>query len=125
MNVPENLRYTKDHEWARLEDGIVTVGITDFAQSELGDIVYFEQPEVGKTVSAGDTLAVVESVKSASDVYSPVSGEVVETNQGLLESPESANRDPYGAGWIAKIRVEGEEPLAGLLSAEEYSSLIG
>ena len=122
-NVPEDLKYTKNHEWARIEGNRVTVGITDHAQGELTDIVYIELPEVGKEVQAGDELATVESVKSTSDIYSPVSGKVVEVNSDLENSTGDINADAYGKGWLVKIETGGDAP--GLLSPEEYRALLG
>ncbi len=123
--VPEELKYSKDHEWVRVEGDIAVVGITDYAQSELGDIVYVELPEVGTKVQKGDTVATVEAVKTAADVYSPVSGEVVEVNSSLEEHAELINKDPYGEGWIVKIKMSNPDELGELLSAEEYKKLIG
>ncbi len=123
--VPEELKYSKDHEWVRVEGDIAVVGITDYAQSELGDIVYVELPEVGTKVQKGDTVATVEAVKTAADVYSPVSGEVVEVNSALEEHAELINKDPYGEGWIVKIKMSNPDELNELLSAEEYKKLIG
>ncbi len=108
MTIPADLQYTKEHEWVRIEGELATVGITDHAQEALGDIVFVELPEVGRTVSAGEAFAVVESVKAVSDVYAPVAGEVVEVNSELEQAPEKINTDPYGAGWIAKIRMSGD-----------------
>jgi len=123
--VPEELKYSKDHEWVRVEGDIAVIGITDYAQSELGDIVYVELPEVGTKVQKGDTVATVEAVKTAADVYSPVSGEVVEVNSALEEHAELINKDPYGEGWIVKIKMSNPDELNELLSAEEYKKLIG
>ncbi len=123
--VPEELKYSKEHEWVRVEGDIAVVGITDYAQSELGDIVYVELPEVGTRVQKGDTVATVEAVKTAADVYSPVSGEVVEVNSALEEQAELVNKDPYGEGWIVKIKMSNPDELNELLSAEEYKKLIG
>ncbi len=123
--VPEELKYSKDHEWVRVEGDIAVVGITDYAQSELGDIVYVELPQVGTRVQKGETVATVEAVKTAADVYSPVSGEVVEVNSALEEHAELVNKDPYGEGWIVKIKMSNPEELNELLSAEEYKKLIG
>jgi glycine cleavage system H protein len=120
MNYPGDLKYTKSHEWVRLEGEIATVGISDYAQDALGDVVFVELPAVGKQVSAEDSIAVVESVKTASDIYAPVAGEVVEANSNLNDKPELLNQDPYGGGWIFKIKVSGG--LDGLLSASEYQS---
>jgi len=125
VEVPENLVYTKDHEWAKKENGRVKVGITDYAQDKLGDIVYVELPEVGKELNAGDVLGVVESVKSASDVYSPVSGKVVEVNSELEDSPSLVNEEPYGNGWIAVVEMSKPEELEDLLAPEDYRKLIG
>ncbi len=122
MDVPEELQYTKSHEWVRTEDDTATIGITDHAQEELGDIVYIELPEQGATFEAGDSFGTVESVKAVSDLYSPVGGEVVEVNEGLGDSPEKINEDPYGEGWILKVRVSDEG--AGLLSASEYEQFL-
>jgi glycine cleavage system H protein len=122
LDVPEELQYTKSHEWVRTEDDTATIGITDHAQEELGDIVYIELPEQGATFEAGDSFGTVESVKAVSDLYSPVGGEVVEVNEGLGDSPEKINEDPYGEGWILKVRVSDEG--AGLLSATEYEQFL-
>ena len=122
-NVPDSLKYAKSHEWLREMDGVGIVGITDHAQNELTDIVFVELPEVGKELTAGTVCAVVESVKSASDIYAPVSGEVVEVNSVLIDNPERVNNDPYGEGWFFKLRitVEAED----LFDAAGYSSEIG
>ena len=117
MDVPEELQYTKSHEWVRTEDDTATIGITDHAQEELGDIVYIELPEQGATFEAGDSFGTVES-----DLYTPVGGEVVEVNEALGDSPEKINEDPYGEGWILKVRVSDEG--AGLLSASEYEQFL-
>ena len=122
MNVPEELQYTKSHEWIRTEDDTATIGITDHAQEELGDIVYIELPEQGATFEVGDSFGTVESVKAVSDLYTPVGGEVVEVNEALGDSPEKINEDPYGEGWILKVRVSDEA--AGLLSASEYEQFL-
>jgi glycine cleavage system H protein len=122
LDVPEELQYTKSHEWIRTEDDTATIGITDHAQEELGDIVYIELPEQGATFEAGDSFGTVESVKAVSDLYTPVGGEVVEVNEGLGDSPEKINEDPYGEGWILKVRVSDEG--AGLLSASEYEQFL-
>jgi glycine cleavage system H protein len=120
--VPSDLKYTRTHEWLRtLPDGTVEVGITDHAQHSLGDLVFVEVPEAGRTVTAGEPFAVVESVKAASDVYAPLSGEVTEGNGALAGAPETLNTDPYGAGWLARLRPAGALP--GLLSATEYEKL--
>lgn len=121
--VPSDLKYTRDHEWLRLEDdSVVTIGITDHAQAQLGDLVFVEVPETGASLGAGDAAAVVESVKAASDVYAPVAGEVVEANEQLDESPELVNNDPFGEGWIYKLRVENPAALDELMSAADYEA---
>ena len=122
MSVPEELQYTKSHEWVRVEDGVATVGITDHAQDELGDVVFVELPETGATLAPGDSFGAVESVKAVSDLYAPVGGEVVEVNSALEDSPEKINEDPYGEGWIVKLRVSDDD--AGLLSASDYEQLL-
>lgn len=120
-NIPADLQYTKSHEWVRkLPDGNVEVGITDHAQGALGDLVFVEVPEAGRSVKAGDAFAVVESVKAASDVYAPIAGDVLEGNAALGNQPELINSEPYGAGWIARLKPAGA--LAGLLSAAEYQA---
>jgi glycine cleavage system H protein len=123
-NTPIELKYASSHEWARLEGDIVVVGITDHAQEALGDLVFVELPEVGDTVSAGDEAGVVESVKAASDIYAPVSGEVIEINSALEDTPELINTDPYGEGWMYKIRVSSVAELDDLLAAEEYDEQV-
>ncbi|MEO0448599.1 MAG: glycine cleavage system protein GcvH [Verrucomicrobiota bacterium] len=123
MNVPEHLKFAASHEWVRVEDGIATVGISDHAQAELTDIVYLELPKMGRSVSAGEEVAVIESVKSASDIYSPVSGEIIEVNDGLADEPGAVNTDPYGQGWMFRIRFEGELP-SSLLTATAYQGTI-
>ena len=121
MNIPTELRYLKTHEWLRLEGDIATVGITDFAQDQLGDVVFVELPTVGKTVKAGDATAVVESVKTASDIYSPVSGEVIEVNSSLADEPEKINSGPYGDGFLFKVRMTGTS--SDLLDAAAYQAV--
>ncbi len=123
--IPEELRYSRTHEWVRQEeDGTVTVGITDHAQTQLGDLVYVELPEAGRVLEAGEACAVVESVKAASDVYAPVGGEVVEVNEELAEAPERINEDPYGAGWLLRLRPSDPAELEGLLDGAAYAALI-
>ena len=124
MNVPEELRYTTDHEWARLEEGgRIRVGITDYAQDALGDVVFVQLPEVGATYAANDTFSEVESTKSVSDVYAPLAGAVIEVNGDLVESPQLLNEDPYGEGWICTMEPADEGAYAGLLDAAAYRSL--
>ncbi len=124
-NVPSELKYSKDHEWIQVnDDGTVTVGITDHAQAALGDLVFVEVPETGSIVTMGDACAVVESVKAASDIYSPVSGEIAAVNEALADAPESVNEDPYDDGWIMKIRLDSEADLEDLMNAEEYEQFI-
>jgi glycine cleavage system H protein len=124
-NVPSDLRYTKSHEWVRvLPEGIAEIGISDHAQQALGDLVFVEVPESGRAVSSGDACAVVESVKAASDVYAPVSGEVVEGNGALAETPELINQDPYGSGWLMRIRLDNSAELDSLLDARAYEDLV-
>ena len=122
METPKDLKYSATHEWSRLEDDTVTVGITDFAQDQLGDVVFVELPETGKTFSAGDAAAVVESVKTASDIYAPVSGEVVEVNEELEDAPEKLNESPYSEGWLFKLRISDQNETQSLLSAEDYEA---
>jgi len=107
MSIPADLKYTKEHEWVRIEGDVATLGITDHAQEALGDIVFVELPEVGRTIDAGEAFAVVESVKAVSDVYAPVAGEVIEVNEALEGAPEQVNTEPYGSGWIAKVKMSG------------------
>ncbi|MGD0871366.1 MAG: glycine cleavage system protein GcvH [Bryobacteraceae bacterium] len=122
---PENFRYTKEHEWVAAVGDAGTIGITDHAQQELGDIVYVDLPKVGTHIEQGRSLGSVESVKAVSDVYSPVSGEVTEINQTLAEKPETLNSDPHGAAWLVKIKLSAPAELAGLMSAAEYEAYIG
>ena len=125
MSVPENLKYTKDHEWALISADLVTVGITDYAVKELGDIVYVELPSVGNTAIKGNPIGTIEAVKTVADIYSPVSGEIVEVNQALTDQSELINQDPYGAGWIAKIKLSNAAETAELLNPADYQKLIG
>ncbi len=122
--VPTDLRYTKDHEWVRIDGDAATVGITDYAEKQLGDIVFVELPEAGKTLEQFATFGVVESVKAVSDLFAPISGEVIEANDALAASPELVNGEPYGGGWMIRIRVANQEELDGLLDAAAYDSLI-
>ncbi len=124
-DIPNDLRYTKSHEWVRAEDdGTVTVGISDHAQAALGDLVFVEAPEAGKSLGAGDACAVVESVKAASDVYSPLAGEVIAANDILNDAPETVNADPYGDGWLFRMRPEDARAIESLLDADAYSQVV-
>ena len=124
-NLPTELRYAASHEWARLEeDGSVVVGITDHAQDALGDVVFVELPEVGANVAMGSECSVVESVKAASDIYAPISGEILEVNEALEDAPETINTDPYGDGWMFRLRPDNEEQLNDLLDADGYAAEI-
>jgi glycine cleavage system H protein len=125
MNIPGNLKFTKDHEWLLVEGNIATIGITEYAQGELGDVVYVELPTVGNTVAKGDSIGTIEAVKTVADVYSPVSGEVVEINETLTDNSELLNKAPYGEGWIAKIMMTDNSELDEMVSAEDYKKLIG
>lgn len=125
MNIPVNLKYTKDHEWVKIEGDVVTVGITDFAQSELGDIVYVEVETVDETLEAEEIFGTVEAVKTVSDLFLPVSGEIIEFNTVLEDEPEKVNTDPYGEGWMIKIKCSDTSQIDKLLSAEDYKTLIG
>ncbi|MEE8346391.1 MAG: glycine cleavage system protein GcvH [Dehalococcoidia bacterium] len=124
MVIPPDLRYTKEHEWVRVQDGIATVGITDYAQDQLGDIVFVELPQPGKQLTRHAVFGEIESVKAVSELYSPISGEVVESNQALADKPELANDSPYGEGWIIKVRLTAEAEIDELLSADQYSEFI-
>ena len=121
MSIPDDLQYTRSHEWVRMEDGTATIGITEHAQDELGDVVFVELPDEGATFDAGDSFGTVESVKAVSDLYTPVGGEVVEVNSALEDAPEKINDDPYGEGWIVKLSTSEE---ADLLSPEEYEKVV-
>ncbi len=122
--IPDDLRYTKDHEWVRVESSIATVGLTDHAQSEMGDVVYVELPKVGESFKRGDVFGVVESVKAASDCYLPVSGAIAEINTALGDAPQKVNEDPYGEGWFVKVKIADPSELEALMSAEDYASLL-
>ncbi|MCK5914132.1 MAG: glycine cleavage system protein GcvH [Desulfuromusa sp.] len=124
MNFPEELKYTEDHEWVLVEDDVVTIGITDFAQDQLGDIVFVELPEVGDSVESGKTFGVVESVKAVSDVYAPVSGEVVEVNEELPDEPEALNNSPYEDGWMIKLKLADSGVLDGLMDVSAYQKFV-
>jgi glycine cleavage system H protein len=125
MSVPANLKYTKEHEWVKIDGDVATVGITHFAQGELGDIVYVEIETEGETLSAEEVFGTVEAVKTVSDLFMPLTGEVVEFNTGLEADPEAVNRDPYGDGWMIKIKLSDASQVDGLLSADAYTELIG
>lgn len=125
MNIPAELKYTSDHEWVRIEGNTATIGITDFAQSELGDIVFVDINTVGQTMNAGDIFGTVEAVKTVSDLFLPVSGTIAELNGGLESAPEAVNQDPYGAGWMVKVTLADGADMSGLLDAAAYQALVG
>lgn len=125
MNVPEDLKYTNDHEWVRVEGDVATVGITDFAQGELGDIVYVEIDTVGESLDGEEVFGTVEAVKTVSDLFMPVGGEVTEVNEALDGNPEIVNQDPYGEGWMIKIKLSDASAVDSLLSADDYKGVIG
>jgi glycine cleavage system H protein len=125
MNIPDGLKYTKDHEWIKIEDDIATVGITDFAQSELGDIVYVDIDTVDENIDQNEIFGSVEAVKTVSDLFMPLGGEIIEFNEFLEEAPESVNGDPYGKGWMIKIQMTDKSQIEGLLDAEAYKEIIG
>ena len=125
MNIPSELKYTKDHEWIKLDGDIATIGITDFAQSELGDIVYVEVETVDETLEADEVFGTVEAVKTVSDLFLPLSGEIIEFNEGLEDEPEVVNSDPYNAGWMIKVKCSDLSQVDALMSADDYKSLIG
>ena len=125
MNIPEDLRYTEEHEWVKLNGNVATVGITDFAQSELGDIVYLEIDTLDSEINSNDVFGTVEAVKTVSDLFMPVNGKVIDVNSSLEDNPEVVNDDPYGQGWIIKIEVSNPSDIDALMSSEEYKNLIG
>ena len=125
MNIPSNLKYTKDHEWVLVEGDVATVGITDFAQKELGDIVYVEVETLDQTLDQDEVFGTVEAVKTVSDLFLPLAGEIIEFNESLETTPEQVNSDPYGAGWMIKVKVSNVDDFNGLLSSEAYKELIG
>ena len=125
MNIPTNLKYTKDHEWVSIDGDIATVGITDFAQSELGDIVYVEVETLDQTLDKDEVFGTVEAVKTVSDLFLPLSGEIIEFNDDLERNPEVVNSDPYGKGWMIKVKISDESQISELLDSEAYESLIG
>ncbi len=124
MKIPQDLKYTKDHEWVKIEGDVATVGITDFAQGELGDIVYVEVETVDETLDREEVFGTVEAVKTVSDLFSPLTGEIIEFNESLEDEPEKVNTDPYGDGWMVKIRFTEEAEVEDLLSAEEYTKVV-
>lgn len=124
MEFPKDLKYTKEHEWVKVEGNIATVGITDYAQDSLGDVVYVELPQEGATVTKHEPFGVVESVKAVSDLYSPLSGSVTEVNDAIVDSPEAINEDPYGDAWMIKVEISSDSDLGDLLSADEYQKFI-
>jgi glycine cleavage system H protein len=123
-NIPENLKYTKEHEWARIEGTLVVVGVTQHAQEALGDVVYVELPKVGSTLTAGKQFGVIESTKAVSELFSPLSGKVVKVNDALSDNPQTVNSDPYGTGWIVEIESSDSKELAGLMDANAYANLL-
>lgn len=125
MNTPSELKYTKDHEWIKIEGNVATVGITDFAQSELGDIVFIDVDTLDEELSANDVFGSVEAVKTVSDLFLPVAGKVIEVNEALEDEPELVNTDPYGKGWIIKLEIPADADLSELLTAEQYQEVIG
>lgn len=125
MNIPSDLKYTSDHEWIKIDGDVATIGITDFAQSELGDIVYVEIETEGETLDKGEVFGTVEAVKTVSDLFMPVSGEVIEVNEGIEGEPESVNSDPYGNGWMVKVKISDSSELDALLSSEDYEKEVG
>ena len=125
MNIPANLKYTKDHEWVSIDGDVATVGITDFAQKELGDIVYVEVETLDQTLDKDEVFGTVEAVKTVSDLFLPLSGEIIEFNDNLESNPEAVNSDPYGAGWMVKVKISDASEAVQLLSSEDYATLIG
>jgi glycine cleavage system H protein len=124
MNIPQEIKYTKDHEWVRIDGNIATIGVTDFAQRELGDIVFVDISAVGKELNAGDVFGTVEAVKTVSDLFLPVAGTITEVNSGLESAPEKVNTDPYGDGWMVKMTIKDMADVANLLDADAYSNLV-
>ncbi len=125
MNFPNELKYTKDHEWVKVEGNTATIGITEFAQSELGDIVYVEIETKGETLAKEEVFGTVEAVKTVSDLFMPVSGKIADVNPGITTNPESVNKDPYGAGWMIKVELSNAGEVAGLMSAADYKAMVG
>ena len=124
MNIPENLKYTKDHEWVLIENNVATVGITDFAQGELGDIVYVDVDTIDETVASEAVFGTVEAVKTVSDLFAPLSGKIISFNDALTDTPELVNSDPYGQGWMVKIEIENRDEIENLLNAKGYASIV-
>lgn len=124
MNIPEDLKYTEEHEWVKVDGNIATIGITDYAQNELSDITFFELPEINREVKQSEEIGVIETSKAVSEIYSPVSGKIIEINTPLDDSPEIVNQDPYGEGWLVKIEITDSSELDRLLSADEYKAMI-
>jgi glycine cleavage system H protein len=124
MNIPQELKYTKDHEWVKIDGEVATVGVTDFAQGELGDIVYVEVETLGETLEREEVFGTVEAVKTVSDLFLPLAGEILEFNESLENTPEKVNSDPYGEGWMIKLKISDQSQLSGLLSPEQYKDLI-
>lgn len=125
MNIPKNLKYSKEHEWLAAEGNTITIGITDYAQGELGDVVYVELPGVGDTFENQDAFGTIEAVKAVSDLYCPISGEVIEINEALEDAPETVNKDPYGEGWMLKMKINDPAQLEELLDAKAYGEFVG
>lgn len=125
MNIPETLKYTREHEWVKIEGEIATVGITDYAQGELGDIVFVELPDVGKSVGQGKPFGTIEAVKAVSDLFAPLSGEIIEINEALRDTPELINKDPYERGWMIRIKMGASAEISTLLDSKGYKELIG
>ena len=124
MNLPDNIKYTEDHEWVKLDADILTIGITDFAQSELGDIIFVEPPQLGETFRAGDIFGTLEAVKTVADLYMPIGSEILQINEKIDSNPEIINSDPEGEGWIVKVKIENEDELNKLLTEDQYRELI-
>ncbi|HHE55227.1 MAG TPA: glycine cleavage system protein GcvH [Caldithrix abyssi] len=124
MNVPAELKYTEDHEWAKIDGDVATIGITDYAQGELGDVVFVELPEVSTTIEKGDTFGTIEAVKAVADLFAPVSGEVIEVNEKLGAEPETVNKDPYGEGWMIKVKLSNPTEVDDLMNADQYKEKI-
>jgi len=125
MDFPSDLKYTKDHEWCRIEDGVAVVGITDFAQSELGDVVFLELPDVGTETTQHEEFGTIEAVKAVAELYAPLSGEITEINEDVVDEPEKINEDPYGAGWMIKITFSDESEMDDLMDASAYEAMVG